>query len=73
MLEDFALYDALMRAGVRFRHSLRVRVITSGRRTGRVQGGFASHLQAIDEHVAGRATHLVEHPNITLALARGRG
>lgn len=73
VLEDFALYDALLAAGMRFRHSLRVRVATSGRRSGRVIGGFASHLQRIDEHVAGRTEHLVEDPRETFARFRGRG
>jgi hypothetical protein len=73
VLEDFALYKALLRADVRFRHSLRVRVKTSGRRKGRVEGGFASQLHAIDAHVAGREPYLVEHPSVTAALSRGRG
>jgi glycosyltransferase involved in cell wall biosynthesis len=72
VLEDLALYQALLRADVTFRHSLRVRVLTSGRRTSRVEGGYASQLYAIDAHVAERATYLVEHPNETLALYRGR-
>jgi hypothetical protein len=72
VLEDLALYKALLRADVPFRHSLKVRVLTSGRRTSRVEGGYASQLYAIDAHVAGRATYLVEHPSETLALYRGR-
>jgi glycosyltransferase involved in cell wall biosynthesis len=72
VLEDLALYRALLRADVTFRHSLNVRVLTSGRRTSRVEGGYASQLYAIDAHVAGRATYLVEHPSETLALYRGR-
>ncbi len=72
VLEDLALYKALLRADVSFRHSLRVRVTTSGRRTSRVEGGFAAQLHAIDAHVDGRATYLVEHPAETIALFEGR-
>lgn len=39
--EDVALYHALLRVGGRFRHSLRARVFTSARFTGRARGGLA--------------------------------
>ncbi|MGV0023959.1 glycosyltransferase [Phormidesmis priestleyi] len=42
--EDVALYRALLRANVRFRHSPLVRVTTSARQTGRAQKGLADQL-----------------------------
>ncbi|WAL58222.1 glycosyltransferase [Thermocoleostomius sinensis] len=44
--EDVALYQALKRINARFCHSLRVRVTTSARQTGRAQKGLADQLSA---------------------------
>lgn len=42
--EDVAFYRALVRANARFRHSPKVRVVTSARQTGRTSGGLANQL-----------------------------
>jgi glycosyltransferase involved in cell wall biosynthesis len=42
--EDVALYQALLRVNARFRHSPRVRVVTSARQTGRTSMGLANQL-----------------------------
>lgn len=47
-LEDLALYRALLRSGARVRHSNAVHVATSARTLARVEGGFATHLRALD-------------------------
>ena len=44
-LEDMALYKELKRIDARIRHSPRVRVMTSGRRDGRVQMGLSTQLE----------------------------
>jgi glycosyltransferase involved in cell wall biosynthesis len=44
--EDVALYQALLRVNARFRHSPRVRVVTSARQTGRTSMGLANQLSA---------------------------
>jgi hypothetical protein len=43
--EDKALYEAILRSGARFRHSLEVRVTTSARLDGRVEHGFSAGLR----------------------------
>src|SRR4029077_8819615 len=43
--EDKALYQAILRSGARFRHSLDVRVTTSARLDGRVAHGFSAGLR----------------------------
>jgi Glycosyl transferase family 2 len=43
--EDKALYQAILRSGARFRHSLGVRVTTSARLDGRVEHGFSAGLR----------------------------
>jgi hypothetical protein len=43
--EDKALYQAILRSGARFRHSLDVRVTTSARLDGRVERGFSAGLR----------------------------
>src|SRR3984957_3017018 len=43
--EDKALYQAILRKGARFRHSLDVRVTTSARLDGRVEHGFSAGLR----------------------------
>jgi glycosyltransferase involved in cell wall biosynthesis len=43
--EDKALYQAILRSGARFRHSLNVRVTTSARLNGRVERGFSAGLR----------------------------
>jgi hypothetical protein len=71
-LEDVALYDALKRTGARIRHSLRVRVTTSGRLHARAPGGFADRICAWNELSATAALPLlVEDPATTVARLRG--
>jgi len=67
-LEDVALYNRLLRADRRVRHSHRVYVETSGRQHARVTGGFATHLADLDRLGEWR----VEHPQITIGLMRAR-
>ncbi len=43
--EDSALYEAILRSGARFRHSLGVRATTSARLDGRVKHGFSAGLK----------------------------
>ena len=46
--EDVALYDALMRIDARFRHSPKVRVITSARSIGRAEAGLSARLSQLN-------------------------
>ena len=46
--EDVALYDALMRIDARFRHSPKVRVITSARSIGRAEAGLSARLSELN-------------------------
>lgn len=51
--EDVAFYRALVRVNARFRHSPKVRVVTSARQTGRTSGGLADQLSkwgAMERH-----------------------
>ena len=73
ILEDFELYKALLRSGSTFRHPLDVRVTTSTRRTGRVEGGFATDLDRLDAHVRGETSFLVTDPAEMARLYRARG
>ena len=50
--EDVALVGRLIAAGFRVAWSARPRVLTSARRGARVQGGFASHLVALEAGLA---------------------
>jgi hypothetical protein len=71
-LEDVALYDALERTGARIRHSLRVRVATSGRLHARAPRGFADRISAWNELSAAAPMPLfVEDPAMTVARLRG--
>jgi hypothetical protein len=71
-LEDVALYEALERTGARIRHSLRVRVATSGRFHARAPGGFADRINAWNELCATAPMPLfVEDPEMTVARLRG--
>ncbi len=71
-LEDVALYDALERTGARIRHSLRVRVSTSGRLHARAPGGFADRISTWNERCAAAPMPLyVEDPAVTVARLRG--
>lgn len=56
--EDVAFYQALLRAGARFRHSPLVQVTTSARQTVRVEGGFANQLN--EWQAMGQQPFLVE-------------
>jgi cellulose synthase/poly-beta-1,6-N-acetylglucosamine synthase-like glycosyltransferase len=72
VLEDIALYDALVDIGARIRHSLRVRVFTSARVRSRAAGGFGSRIgewNRLGDPVA--APLLVEHPRLTIARLHG--
>jgi hypothetical protein len=71
-LEDIALYDALERTGARSRHSLHVRVVTSGRFRARAPGGFADRIRAWNDLCATAPAPLfVEDPVATVARLRG--
>jgi len=72
VLEDIALYDALVERGARIRHSLRVRVFTSARVRSRAAGGFGTRISEwnrLGDPVA--APLLVEHPRLTIARLHG--
>ena len=69
-LEDVALYDALIAAGRRIRHSLRVRVTTSARTNSRAPGGFGERITAWTSTGEHRRM-LVEDPRLTLARLLG--
>jgi len=74
VLEDIALYDALVGIGARIRHSLRVRVYTSARVRSRAAGGFGTRLAEWNR--LGDQLHkpvLVEHPRLTIARLTGEG
>ncbi len=58
--EDVALYQAVLASGGRFRHSFRVRVVTSARMVGRAQRGLAEAIQAWNGQVGAASPVLVE-------------
>ena len=58
--EDVALYDALMRTDARFRHSPRVRVITSARAVGRAEAGLSHRLTQLNAMTQKQESILVE-------------
>ena len=58
--EDVALYDALMRTDARFRHSPRVRVITSARAVGRAEAGLSARLTQLNAMSQKQQSILVE-------------
>ena len=64
-----APFRVLKRSGARFRHSVRVRTMTSGRLRGRVADGLAGTLRRWAE---GEETVLVEAPEAVLARLRRR-
>ncbi len=66
VLEDVALYDALMRSGARIRQSLHVRVWTSARCVPRAPGGFGTRVATWNIRSADGSPLLVEHPETTL-------
>jgi glycosyltransferase involved in cell wall biosynthesis len=66
VLEDRGFFEALCRIDARVRHSLRVRARTSGRRIGRVDGGFGSFVDELHVRGASGETFFVEHPRSTL-------
>ena len=69
--EDVAFYEALQQRSARIRHSLRVRVTTSGRHSARVNGGLASYLGNLDALVQHDRPLLVEHPVTTYERLAG--
>lgn len=58
--EDVALYNAMLRAGARFRHSPAVKVTTSTRQVGRARHGMADTLLAWSAMAHANQTLLVE-------------
>ncbi|MBW4529293.1 MAG: glycosyltransferase family 2 protein [Aphanothece saxicola GSE-SYN-MK-01-06B] len=58
--EDVALYQAVLDSGGRFRHSFRVRVVTSARMVGRAQRGLADAIQAWNGLVGAASPVFVE-------------
>ena len=58
--EDVALYDALMRVDARFRHSPRVRAITSARAVGRAEAGLSDRLSQLNAMSRKHQSILVE-------------
>ena len=58
--EDVALYDALMRVDARFRHSPRVRVITSARAVGRAEAGLSQRLSQLNAMTQKQQSIMVE-------------
>ena len=71
VLEDIALYDALVGIGARVRHSLHVRVTTSARMHARAPGGFGARMSAWRTLGDEPRPLLVEDPHVTLARLRG--
>jgi hypothetical protein len=71
-LEDLALYRALLAIDARFRHSTRVRVVTSLRIAGRVEGGFGSEVAAMRAIADAGRTTLVEDPRTTYRMIAAR-
>jgi hypothetical protein len=70
-LEDRAFLFALKRVDARIRHSLTVRVSTSGRKQSRVIGGFGTFLNYLHEQGSNGNSHLVRNPReILLDLER---
>jgi len=61
-LEDREFAAALRRSAARIRHSLRVRVATSGRADARVTGGFGTFLDYLRRCAARGETFLVDDP-----------
>jgi cellulose synthase/poly-beta-1,6-N-acetylglucosamine synthase-like glycosyltransferase len=70
VLEDFALYDALVAHGARIRHSLRVRVTTSARLDPRAVGGFGTRIGEWNATDDAALQLLVEHPHDTIERLR---
>jgi hypothetical protein len=66
VLEDRTFSEALHRIDARVRHSLAVTAQTSGRRIGRVRGGFGTFVDDLYRHGAAGESYLVEHPNATI-------
>ena len=58
--EDVALYDALIRVDAHFRHSPRVRVITSARAVGRAEAGLSGRLSQLNAMTQKQQSILVE-------------
>ena len=58
--EDVALYNALMRFDARFRHSPRVKVITSARAVGRAEAGLSDRLSQLNAMTQKQQSILVE-------------
>ncbi|MBI4782928.1 MAG: glycosyltransferase [Oscillatoriophycideae cyanobacterium NC_groundwater_1537_Pr4_S-0.65um_50_18] len=67
--EDVAFYQALVRVGARFRHSLRVQVFTSIRQQGRTDNGMANQLH---QWSLGRQPQLVESAAALETRLQGR-
>ena len=72
VMEDVALYRALVRSDLRLRHSPSVRVTTSARRGGRVPVGLSSQLRQWSEWECGGDQQLMPSAAEVIARARGR-
>jgi hypothetical protein len=70
--EDNALYQAILRSGARFRHSLDVRVTTSARLDGRVKHGFSAGLRHFGSLGQQSRRLLVESPSACEIRLRAR-
>lgn len=70
--EDTAFYRALVRTNARFRHSPRVRVVTSARQTGRASQGLANQLNQWSTMGQQNQPFLVESPAAILARLQAR-
>jgi hypothetical protein len=66
LLEDRTFFEALCRIDARVRHSLLVRAQTSGRRAGRVDGGFGAFVAHLYERGRSGETFFVPDPRTTL-------
>lgn len=72
-LEDREFLFALRRIDARIRFSLKVLAYTSGRRVGRVPGGFGTFISHLyDQGQAARQSFLVEDPRQIIAELEGR-
>ncbi len=72
VLEDMAFRRQLRRFDARLRHSPRVRVRTSARRTGRVEMGLSTQLREWSAMAAQGQPHLVESAAVVAGRARNR-
>jgi len=70
VLEDLAFYHALLRVDARFRHSLRVRAVTSPRRVARAPVGLGATLQQWHDLAAQHRPYLVPSARVIESTLR---